>query len=171
MKQLYNSLSAVNTILQKAEKFLGCVCLGLLFFVMIVNAALRYCFGSGLNWSDELNGFLFVWFGFFAAAHAMSTNSHLNITALINAFPKTVQYVLRTVMNIIMIATFIIYMPALSKLLKTLPISNVMRVPLDYVYIILPVAFALMCYHVFFNLVRDTYQFVHHPEREEGKKR
>lgn len=168
MKQVYNGLSKVNTLLQKIEMILGCTCLGVLFFVMIVNAALRYFFSSGLDWSDELNGFLFVWLGFFAAAHAMSTDSHLNITALVNLFPKWLQYILKVVMNLIMIGTFVIYMPSLFKLLKTLPISNVMRLPLKYVYIILPVAFGLMCYHIFFNIVRDTYRFLAERKGEEA---
>ena len=54
MKQVYNGLNKVNTLLQKIEMFLGCTCLGVLFFVMIVNAALRYFFSSGLDYSDAL---------------------------------------------------------------------------------------------------------------------
>lgn len=167
MKQVYNGLRKVNTLLQKVEMFLGCTCLGVLFFVMIVNAALRYFFSSGLDFSDELNGFLFVWFGFLAASYAMSTESHLNITAIINLFPKTLQYILKVIMNLIMIGTFAIYMPSLFKLLKTLPISNVMRVPLEYVYAILPAAFMVMSYHIIFNIVRDTYRFLLERKGEE----
>lgn len=167
MKQVYNGLSKVNTLLQKIEKILGCTCLGVLFFVMVINAALRYFFRSGLNYSDELNGFLFVWFGFLAASYAMSTDSHLNITALIHLLPKTVQYVLKVAVNLTMIATFVIFMPSLFKLLNTLPISNVMRLPLEYPYLILPAAFIMMTYHVFFNIVRDTYRFVLERKGEE----
>ena len=167
MKQVYNGLHKVNTLLQKIETFLGCTCLGVLFFVMIVNAALRYFFSSGLDYSDELNGFLFVWFGFLTASHAMSTDSHLNITALVNLFPKTLQYILKVIMNLIMIGTFAIYMPSLFKLLNTLPISNVMRLPLEYVYVVLPAAFLMMSYHIFFNIVRDTYRFVLERKGEE----
>ncbi len=49
MKKLYRALSAVNSVLEKAETALGVICLGVLFVVMIVNAALRYLFRSGLN--------------------------------------------------------------------------------------------------------------------------
>lgn len=159
MKKIYQVLSAVNTALEKAETALGVVCLGVLFAVMIVNAALRYLFRSGLNWSDELNGFLFVWFGFLSAAYAMSRKKHLNITAIVNCFPAWLRYGLSTVMNIIMIVMFLLYMPALSKLLNTLPKSNVMRVPLRYVYYILPLSFWLMIYHSFFNIIRDAVEF------------
>lgn len=159
MKKIYRALSAVNTALEKAETALGVLCLGVLFVVMIVNAALRYLFRSGLNWSDELNGFLFVWFGFLSAAYAMSRKKHLNITAIVNCFPAWLRYGLATVMNVIMIVMFLYYMPALQKLLNTLPKSNVMRVPLRYVYYILPLSFWLMIYHIFFNIVRDAVAF------------
>ncbi|XOQ45163.1 MAG: TRAP transporter small permease subunit [Clostridium sp.] len=168
MKRIYNVLFAFNSILQKAEKFLGCIALAFLFLVMVVNAALRYFFNNGLDWSDELNGFLFVWFGFLAAAYAMSNQSHLKITALTDLFPKVVQFGMRVVMNIIMIFIFIIYMPALDSLLRTLPISNVMRFPLKYVYIILPISFILMCYHIAFNMIQDTRQFLSERKKKES---
>ena len=159
MKKVYRVLTGVNTALEKAETLVGSACLGVLFAVMIVNAALRYLFRSGLNWSDELNGFLFVWFGFLAAAYSMSRNNHLNITAIINLFPAWLRYGLATVMNVVMIVMFALYMPALSKLLNTLPKSNVMRVPLRYVYYILPLSFALMIWHCAFNIIRDSLRF------------
>lgn len=167
MKTVCHGLAAVNKALQKIEIFLGCVSLGLLFTVMIVNAALRYLFHSGLNWSDELNGFLFVWFGFLAAAYAMSTSSHLNITAIIHYLPRAVQFIIRSIMDLIMIAMFLCYVPPLLDLMKTLPISNVMRIPLEYVYVILPVSFVLMCFHILCNLVQDLVEiFDHHSDQE-----
>lgn len=156
MKAIYKALASFNKILQKLEIILGSTCLGVLFLVMIVNAALRYFFKGGLNWSDELNGFLFVWFGFLAAAYTMSTNSHLNITAFINLFPKWLRYALSVIMNVIMIYMFARYMPDLGKLLKTLPKSNVMRIPLKYVYYILPASFILMIWHCAFNVLTAT---------------
>lgn len=160
VKQIYKYLSGINSVLRKAEKALGCISLAILFFTMITNAILRYIFSSGLNWSDEINGFLFVWFGFLAATYATSTRAHLNVTALVNAMPKVVQYILKMAMNLITIVMYLLYMTPLHKLMKTLPISNVMRLPLKYIYVILPVCFGLMIYHLAFNMVEDTVEFV-----------
>ena len=54
----------------------------------------------------------------------------------------------------------LLYMTPLSNLMKTLPISNVMRLPLKYIYVILPVCFGLMIYHLLFNMIEDTVEFV-----------
>ena len=92
MEQAFRGMVWLNTRLKRAEKALGCICLGVLFIVMISNAALRYCLQSGLNWSDELNQFLFVWMGFLAAAYTAGEDKHLNVTALTGMFPSTVRF-------------------------------------------------------------------------------
>lgn len=166
MERIYQGFSLVNTGLQKVEKFLGCVSLAVLFVVMIVNAVLRYLLQSGLNWSDELNGFLFVWFGFLAAAYAMSTDSHLRITAFVELFPKIIQYLLRVVMNVFMIVMFVMYLKPLKSLMRTLPISNVLRWPMKYVYAILPICFGVMCFHILFNILRDTMTMLQNGKEE-----
>lgn len=156
----------INTKLQQIEKACGCICLGVLFAVMISNAALRYCFQSGINWSDELNQFLFVWLGFLAAAYIMGEDTHLNVIAFVGFLPKPVQFILKQIMSAIMLVFFAIYIPELLKLLSQLAISNVMRIPLKYVYAILPISFALMCYHIVCNIIRDTQRFLAERRRE-----
>lgn len=166
MEKLYQKFTKINNTLMKVECFFGCVFLGALFFIMITNAAMRYLFQSGLNWSDELNGFLFVWFSFLSASYVMGKDSHLSITALVGVLPKVVRYVLKQCMNIIMIAFSGFYIIALEQMLSKLSMSNVMRIPLQYIYIILPISFSLMIIHVLYNVVKDTYNF--RKERMEG---
>jgi TRAP-type C4-dicarboxylate transport system permease small subunit len=160
MEQAFRRMVRLNTWLKQAEKALGCICLGALFVVMITNAGLRYCLQSGLNWSDELNQFLFVWMGFLAAAYTAGEDKHLNVTALIGMFPKTIQLFVRQVMNGIMIVFFLLYLPELITLLGQLAISNVMRIPLKYVYAILPVSFGLMSFHIACNMISDIREFL-----------
>lgn len=160
MKKFYNGFTKVNEVLKKIELYLGAACLGALFLIMIINAALRYVFMSGLDFSDEINGFLFVWMGFLGAALVMANKGHLRVTALIEIMPAIVQYIVSVILNIIMLVMIYIYMNPLAKLLATLPISNVMRLPLKYVYIILPITFVLMGIHIIYNIVDDTYKYI-----------
>lgn len=170
MKKFYNGFTAVNNAIKKIELYAGAICLGVLFIVMIINAALRYIFMSGLDFSDELNGFLFVWMGFLGASLVMANEGHLRVTALVDILPKFVQYVLSVILNIIMLVMVCIYMKPLVRLLATLPISNVMRIPLEYVYIILPIGFGLMAFHIIYNIFNDTVMFFNERmNRKEGK--
>ena len=160
MEKALQGIFWINTKLKQIEKACGCICLGVLFTVMISNAMLRYCLHSGFNWSDELNQFLFVWMGFLASAYAMGDDKHLNVASFVSLFPKSVQYVIRQLMNIIMLVFFVMYIPALMELLGQLAISSVMRLPLKYVYAILPVSFGLMSYHILCNMIMDTQCFM-----------
>ncbi len=162
-----NGLFWINGKLQKIEKFCGSACLGVLFVVMISNAALRYCLKSGLNWSDELNQFLFVWLGFLSAAYTMGDDKHLNVTAFTDLMPAPLRYGIRQTMNVLMIVFFLLYIPDLFKLLAQLPISNVLRIPMKYVYAVLPLSFGLMVFHIVCNIIRDTCDFTRC--RKEGK--
>jgi len=167
MNKFYNGFTAVNNFLKKAEMFVGSACLAVLFVVMIVNAALRYLFHTGLDFSDELNGFLFVWLGFLSAAYIMANKGHLCVTALVEILPKTVQFVLSIIMNLIMVVVIVLYMAPLGKLLNMLPISNVMRLPLRYVYIILPICFILMAIHIICNIIDDSVAYKLSAKRKE----
>ena len=168
MGELMKGLFWINKKLQSIEKFCGCVCLGVLFVIMIGNAALRYCLKSGLNWSDELNQFLFVWLGFLAAAYTMGDDKHLNVTAFVDLLPRVVQYVVRQIMNVIMLVFFLLYIPELFALMAQLPISNVLRVPMKYVYAVLPLSFGLMAFHILCNMIRDTDGIIRY-QKERGK--
>lgn len=165
MEKVLSGLFWFNSKLKQIEKLLGCLCLGVLFIVMISNAALRYCLRSGFNWSDELNQFLFVWLGFLAAAYTMADDKHLNVTAFVGFLPETIQFILKQIMNLFMLVFFVMYIPALIELLGQLAISSVMRLPLKYVYAILPFSFSLMSYHIVCNIISDSMGF-----RQERKK-
>lgn len=160
MSKIISGMFWLNEKLKKIEMFSGCLCLGVLFVVMIVNAVMRYCLRTGIDCSDELNQFLFVWLGFLAAAYTMGDDKHLNVTAFIGFLPAIIQYVLKQVMNVIMLVFFVMYVPELMKLLGQLAISNVMRVPLKYVYAVLPISFSLMSYHIICNIISDTQQMM-----------
>ncbi len=167
MKKALSGIFWLNDRLKQVEKAAGCLCLGILFVVMISNAALRYCLRTGIDWSDEMNQFLFVWMGFLAAAYTMGDDKHLNVTAFVGFLPGSIQYILKQIMNVLMLVFFAMYIPALMELLGQLAISNVMRIPLKYVYAVLPVSFALMCYHIVCNMILDTMKFLEN--RKEAK--
>lgn len=159
MEKTIKAVFWLNSKLKQIEKLCGCICLGVLFIVMISNAALRYCLKSGINWSDELNQFLFVWMGFLAAAYTMGDDKHLNVTAFIEFLPRTLQFFIKQLMSLVMLVFFVMYVPALFQLLGQLAIANVLRVPLKYVYAVLPISFILMSYHILCNMIQDTCRY------------
>ena len=156
MESVRRITNAISKTLQKIEMFIGCTCLALLLGLMLFNAAARYLFDFPVVWSDEMNGFFFVWMGFLSTAYVMGEDNHMRVTGLVDMLPRRVQYILRTVMNVIMIVAFAYYIPGFIKLMGRVTFSGLLRIPLKYVYSILPISFVLLIIHIVNNIVNDT---------------
>lgn len=156
MESIRRVTNAISRTLQKIEMFVGCTCLGLLLGLMLFNAAGRYLFDFPVVWSDEMNGFFFVWMGFLSTAYVMGEDNHMRVTGLVEMLPRRTQYILRTIMNVIMICVFAYYIPGFFKLMGRVTFSGLLRIPLKYVYSILPISFVLLIVHVINNIVNDT---------------
>ena len=156
MESVRRVTNAVSRALQKAEMLVGCVCLALMLGLMLFNAIARYLFDFPVVWSDEMNNFFFIWLGFMACAYIMGQDGHMRVTGLVGLLPRRAQYVIRTVMNVIMIVMLLYYIPGFIRLMGRVTFSGLLRIPLKYVYAILPVSFVLMSFHVLNNIVNDT---------------
>lgn len=148
--------NAISRVLQRIEMFIGCICLALMLGLMLTNAIARYLFDFPIVWSDELNNFFFVWLGFMACAYIMGNDSHMSVTGLVSLLPRRSKYVVKTLMNIIMVVVLVTYIPGFFTLMKRVTFSGLLRIPLKYVYAILPISFVLMSFHVINNIINDT---------------
>jgi TRAP-type C4-dicarboxylate transport system permease small subunit len=146
----------INKILQKFELFLGTTCFIVLFSLMIANCFGRYVLERPILWAEELNNYLFVWFGFLGAAYVMSNDRHIKVTAILDMLPPLGRYIIVQICNLIFITMCIIFMEPLYRLLRVVPFSGLLRIPLIYVYSILPLSFGLMAFHIVNNIVQDT---------------
>ena len=134
----------------------GCICLALMLALMLTNAIARYLFDFPIVWSDELNNFFFVWLGFMACAYIMGNDSHMSVTGLVGLLPRRSKYIVKTLMNVIMVVVLAVYVPGFFTLMKRVTFSGLLRIPLKYVYSILPISFVLMIVHIVNNIINDT---------------
>ena len=146
----------INKSLQKLELFLGTTCFIILFILMVANCFGRYVLGKPILWAEELNNFLFVWLGFLGAAFVMSNDGHIRVTSILDMMPPLGRYITVQICNLIFIVMCIIFMEPLYRLLRVVPFSGLLRIPLIYVYSILPLSFGLMAFHIVNNIVQDT---------------
>ena len=128
----------------------------MLFILMVANCFGRYVLEKPILWADELNNFLFVWVGFLGAAYVMSKDGHLRVTSVLDMMPPLGRYIVVQICNLIFIVMCIIFMEPLYRLLRVVSFSGLLRLPLKYVYFILPLSFGLMCFHLINNIVQDT---------------
>lgn len=147
--------ATVRTTLQTIEMVIGVICLGVMVIMMLLNIFFRYVLYKPIYYSDELNNYLFIWMSFLSAAYIMGNDGHVRVTAVISLFSEKVRIWIKLVMDIVMIVVFSSYIWPSVRMLGRLKRSNMLRVPLKYVYMIMPIAFVLISIHIIINIVDE----------------
>ena len=71
----------------KLLEFLVVVCLVAMVIMVFGNVVLRYGFNSGIDISDELSRYAFIWLTYLGAMIAMREGGHLGVDTLIKHLP------------------------------------------------------------------------------------
>ena len=118
----------------------------------------RYAFGSQADWSEELARFLLIWIGLLGAAYAAGQKMHLAIDLLIPKLSLANQKKLSILINVLIIlfVTTVLIVGGfrliyLTKLLGQL--SAALRIPMYFVYAVVPVSGLLVVYYKIYELV------------------
>lgn len=85
------SLSSVVQLVNRLFNLTAACALILMVAFVFLNVVLRYAFGTGLTWSSEAAGYLFVWVVFLGAVQAVAEHAHLRVEVLTERMPMVVQ--------------------------------------------------------------------------------
>src|SRR5690606_6146048 len=84
--------------------FIGAImvfCLAAMAVMVFVNVVLRYTANSGLNVSDELSRYFFIWVSFIGAVLTFRDNNHLGIETLVAKFSRNGCIICMILVNLI----------------------------------------------------------------------
>jgi len=119
-----------------------------LAILMMIIAALtfyqvimRYVFNRAPSWSEELVRFLFVWCTFVAAAIGIKEGIHIGIDALVRLLPKSMQRILRILVQgiVMFFGSCMIYYGWKVIVMTSRQPSPALGLPMSYVYASIPV--------------------------------
>ncbi|WP_292594520.1 TRAP transporter small permease [Mesorhizobium sp.] len=83
-------MSILEKLLWRAINWLLVLLIGVMFLMVFGNVVLRYAFNSGIEYSEELSRFAFVWLTFIGAVAVAKDGAHLNVEILVGAVsPRT----------------------------------------------------------------------------------
>jgi TRAP-type C4-dicarboxylate transport system permease small subunit len=117
----------------------------------------RYVLTSPSSFTDELAGFLLIWVGLLGAAYVTGKNGHLAIDILLQRSAEKQQQLLRLISHI-SIALFALCVLIIGGtwLVYTRFYLNVnsaaLRIPLGYVYLILPISGWIVLFYTLDNV-------------------
>jgi TRAP-type C4-dicarboxylate transport system permease small subunit len=121
----------------------------------------RYVLTSPSSFTDELAGFLLIWVGLLGAAYVTGKNGHLAIDIILQQSAEKQQQLLRLITHI-SIALFALCVLIIGGtwLVYTRFYLNVnsaaLRIPLGYVYLILPLSGWIVLYYSLDNVKQLT---------------
>ncbi|MFY0598336.1 MAG: TRAP transporter small permease [Cyclobacteriaceae bacterium] len=128
----------------------------LLMSIMVLNVlwqvASRYLLGSPSLFTDELAGFLLIWLGLLGAAYAAGQKAHLAIDILLNKIEGRYKSYLNLFISLltILFAATVMVIGGMRLVFITLSLeqlSATLRVPLGYVYLVIPITGLLIVYY------------------------
>jgi len=126
------------------------LCLVVMSGVVFTNVGLRYLTTQSIPWADEVARYLMIWMTFLAAGLVLRQGGHVAITNLQEALPTRIQQVLRAGLVLLLLGFFGYmvwvghdYMTRMGRQL-----TPATRISFWYVYLAMPVGFALLIAHL-----------------------
>lgn len=117
---------------------------------------LRYVFGTGLVWTEELTRYADIWAVMIGAAMIAKRRSHINVSVLEEYLPKVPKAWLLVFQQVLSLVFFLAMFLIAFKFIKLAgtQVSTNMRVRKAYVYMIFPIAFGLFVFQTAVGILK-----------------
>ena len=146
--------SVLKTVDGWCSKILGWIMAILLLIQLVILFAgviVRYFFNSPFVWSDELASLLLVSITFLGGYAAFVSGKLANVTMVVDLFPPMIKKVINTFRYILIIAVCVVIAMSVAEMMSRpviqMQVSSVLRLPIKYVYIVMPVSFFMIAFH------------------------
>lgn len=142
--------------LNNVERWISNLCLAALIITLGLQIFFRFVLATGLSWSEEVSRFLFIWFVYVSASLAAQAGTHVRITAFVDLFPAVASKAIKIIADLIWIGFNVIVVISgvllFQRMLKHPVYSTSLMLPLAWLYLVIPIAHALMILRIFGRL-------------------
>ena len=142
----------------KLLKAFGFVLMLVMVTVTFAQVLARYAFSNSLSWSDEVGRYTFVWMTFIGAAIAVRNRQHVAFDALIKTLPRAARKLclIASYLSMMIFTAVLIYGGFKFVARGSRQISSALEIPMNYVYIVLPVGGVLILAYLLKNFYEDV---------------
>lgn len=116
-------------------------------------------FFQALPWSEELSRYLLVWTTFLGATMAYRRGVHIAVTFLVNSLPALLRRMVRiaaVLASLIFFGTAMFYAVRYMQM-QSFQVTASLRLPMPYVYAVMPAAFGVMILHGLHALLLELF--------------
>lgn len=152
---MVDRLNSILIPIVQAIEWVLFVFLFLLVMLTFTQVVLRYVFNSYLFWGDEVIFFLFTWLIFLSAALGMARGSHFSVDLIVGMLPARVGKWCAALVQLVVARTLGVFITVgLGFALRAwAQESDILRLPMTWMYLALPGASCFMLLIVFRNLI------------------
>lgn len=140
-------LARLSKSVNQFELVFANISLALLVVILAMQVFFRYVLETGLSWSEEVSRFAFVWFVYISASLAAQRGTHIRVTLFMRWVPGGEKIATLLADAIwIMFNAFVVWAGILliERTLKYPVYSTSLFMPLAWIYLVIPLAHALM---------------------------
>lgn len=168
MKTIFNVFLKLHEFLIKAVVFFSCFSMLLVAFAQVV---CRYVFKYSIVWSDEYCRLAFFVTIFFGSALCFLDRKHIVVDLIYNILPRAaIRYLLLFTNAMCIIFCIFLGMAGYRyAIANAAQLTSCMSIPLLYVYIMMPVACALMIISILRAGYREFFE-IYAPQKEKMKR-
>lgn len=171
----------MNIVKWLDKNFEEALCGLLLVAVMAMlfgQVAVRFLFGDGLTFSEELSRFMFLYLVYFGASLVALKGAHVRVTAHLQFFPRPVQLAFLLFSDLLWIGFNLVVIYQGFRLIDSMAlrpvVSGALLIDLRYVYVATPLGFTLMTFRIIQRWVRHlrgTFDILSNQPVEKEKER
>lgn len=158
MKAIEKSISVIIKIC-----YIILICVGVSMAVFsFANAISRKVGSSALTWTDEINRYCFIYTTFLGMIVCAHYQRHAYVDLVLEKLNFKIRQVVEAIGNLITIAFLVIVFYGEMDMMKTagITLSPTLHIPLNYIYLSLPLGAVLSIFIYIWKIVLCMYNFV-----------
>jgi TRAP-type transport system small permease protein len=143
-------MNAAERALLFTNRFVCTVLLAASCTLVFANVVLRYGFGQSLAWAEEVSRYMMIWLSFLGAGLALRAGAHIAVETLPDSLPHALSRLVRLLVVLLMAGflALILWLGWSYAQFAMMQRTPVLRMPVGYVYLAIPIGMALMLVHL-----------------------
>ncbi len=162
------------TIYDNTEAVLGAILLMLACIILTWQVFTRYALGNASTWSEEAARYMFIWIIFLGCSYAMKSDEHIRVDFAIMLWPRKIRKYIEIIGDLLcfVLAGIILYygIRYAFSVKSTGQFGAATFFPLWYVWLAVPVCYALMISRMLVNFIKKYIYYQGVLEEKEGDK-
>jgi len=138
----------LKKIVMNADLIIAGLSFAILVAITFIAVIFRYVFSKPISWVEELQLAASIWITFSAAGAAFRTGNHVSIDILVDILPNWIRRIVLSIVDIVYGVIIVFFMVQSTKYVQSFiasgRVSNILKLPYKYVYIIVPISCVLM---------------------------